>query len=92
MDAGKRYGYYTAGAFLVVPTLRSLCDNAIMQIMFRVGMHVSQCFCEYKQLNRLSDTSRELLNIPGLRFCKMGHLRPFARHPNLEGCKLKFLK
>ncbi|OAE35389.1 hypothetical protein AXG93_2587s1040 [Marchantia polymorpha subsp. ruderalis] len=40
MLGGHRFGYYTAAAFLVVPTVRSLTDNTIMQIMFRLGMNV----------------------------------------------------
>ncbi|KAG6545600.1 hypothetical protein Mapa_012954 [Marchantia paleacea] len=56
-----RFGYYTAAAFLVVPTVRSLTDNTIMQIMFRLGMNMKTALIKtvyHKSLN-LSNSARQ---------------------------------
>ncbi|CAM6094780.1 unnamed protein product [Calypogeia fissa] len=58
---GKHYGFFTAGAFLVVPSFRSLTDNAILQIMFRLGMNVKTALVKtvYQKSINLSNSARQ---------------------------------
>eukprot|EP00850_Spirogloea_muscicola_P003812 SM000015S01312 [mRNA] locus=s15:1174764:1185983:- [translate_table: standard] len=58
---GKDYGYYAAGALLLVPTFRSLVDAQFYHIMFRLGVHVKTALIEivYSKSLMLSNSARQ---------------------------------
>ncbi|KAL3689041.1 hypothetical protein R1sor_015350 [Riccia sorocarpa] len=58
---GQHFGYYTAAALLIVPTARSFTDNAILQIMLRMGMNMKTALIKtvYHKSLKLSNSARQ---------------------------------
>ncbi|GJP77074.1 hypothetical protein CLOP_g7507 [Closterium sp. NIES-67] len=58
---GDNFGYYSAAALFVVPTVRSLLDAQYNNIMFRLGVHVKTALVEivYDKSLKLSNGARQ---------------------------------